>query len=239
MDPGEKQKSIIRQNLESFTVKPVKNNLSKGERKALKDLQNDTSIIIKEADKGNAVCIMDTEYYSQKISEMLQDNSIYQEIGDNNNEKVIRKIHELLKKFDGCIKEKERDYIMNFEYKESNFYGLPKIHKCKSIKEEIEKSNSEYIILKTPPDLTFHPIVAGPVSPTSRLSEYIDCIIKHLPQSTKSYVRDDIDFLSKLNRNLPSEQQHRLITLDVESLYTNVNHALRINAIYEVLDKEI
>ena len=79
-------------------------------------------------------------------------------------------------------------------------------------------------------NLTSHPIVAGPVSQSSRLSEYIDCIIKHFPQSTKSYVPDDIDFLSKLNISLQSEQQHRLITLDAERLYPNVNQILRINA---------
>ena len=51
--------------------------------------------------------------------------------------------YQLLKTFYGCIKEKERDYIINLEYKESNFYGLPKIHKYKYIKEEIERSKSE------------------------------------------------------------------------------------------------
>jgi len=85
--------------------------------------------------------------------------------------------------------------------------------------------------VNAPDDLKFRPIVAGPACPTSRLSHLVDCIIKDLPQHTKSYVRDDIHFLSRLQRNLSTDQQHLLVTLDVESLYTNIDQDLGIKAI--------
>ena len=50
----------------------------------------------------------------------------------------------------------------------------PKIHKSKIIKEQIKKSNTEYIHIECTSDLTARPIVAGPVSPTQRLSELLE-----------------------------------------------------------------
>ena len=136
---------------------------------------------------------MGTDFYASKISEMINDKSTYREIESDNNRKIMNKIHKLTEQFHTWLKEEERDYIINFEYKESNLYGLPKVHKCKSQKDEIDRCKSEYIVLKGPTDIKFCPIVASPSSPTYRLSHFIDCTIKQLPQSTKSYVWDDID----------------------------------------------
>ena len=43
--------------------KPPKDNLSKDERKALKELQSDTSIVILPADKGRSIVILNHEDY--------------------------------------------------------------------------------------------------------------------------------------------------------------------------------
>ena len=218
-------------------IKPCKDNLSKEERIALKQLQNNKDIVIKEADKGGAICIMDKTFYAQKMSDLLTDDSTYELIGEPANSKIISKIKKLAEDYQHCLKKEEIDYITNFEYKESNLYGLPKIHKSNVVKKAVNEQNSEYVIIKAPEDLKFRPIVAGPVSPTSRLSHLIDCIIKNLPQHTKSYVRDDLHFLSRLERNLPRDQEYQLVTLDVESLYTNIEKDLGITAIKHWLQK--
>ena len=80
------------------------------------------------------------------------------------------------------LTDKKKKYIKNFAWRTSNFYGLPKIHKSKSIKDAVETQNAEYIHL--PPeavqDLRFRPIVAGPCSPTHRPSNIIDLVLKPL-----------------------------------------------------------
>ena len=217
--------------LGSHNIKSCKDNLSKQERQALQQLQNNTNIVIKEADKGGALCIMDSTFYATKMSEMLQDDTTYKQIEDAENKKVISKIRKLTEQYQHCLMTEEIEYLIQFEYKESNLYGLPKIHKSQTIKNAINQQNSEYISVISPVDLKFRPIVAGPVSPTSRLSHLVDCIIKSLPQHTKSFVRDDIHFLSRLQRTLPKDQSHVLVTLDVESLYTNIDKDLGIKAI--------
>ena len=87
----------------------------------------------------------------------------------------------LLLKHSSFLTEKEADFVTNFDYKESCFYGLPKIHKSKQlIKDDVVKQNSEYVTCENPDDLTFRPIVGGPVAPSQRLSNLLDFILKPL-----------------------------------------------------------
>ena len=47
---------------------------------------------------------------------------------------------ELIKRHSACLTEKEIDYVKNFEWKTSELYMLPNVHKCKSILEAFEES---------------------------------------------------------------------------------------------------
>ena len=57
--------------------KPPKDNLSKDERKALKELQSDTSIVILPADKGRSTVILNHEDYLEKCMDHIN-NGPYQ-----------------------------------------------------------------------------------------------------------------------------------------------------------------
>ena len=59
------------------------NNLTWEERKALYDLRNDTSIIIKEADKGAVVVIWDKEDCLKEAEEELPCKETYEEVPDD------------------------------------------------------------------------------------------------------------------------------------------------------------
>lgn len=224
-------------NLKSFSVPTAKENLTHSERRALKQLKQNRNIIIKEADKGGTVCVMDRTFYAEKIHQMLDDSSTYTRIKDDQISPTINKIKHLIKRYPNVLTEKEVDYLTNFEIKGSNLYGLPKVHKSSLINEFLKTSNSEYVEIKSPEDLKFRPIVAGPVCPTSRLSHIIDLIIKPLQEVTQSYVRDDIDLLSKIPRQLSGTHGHTLVTFDVESLYTNIEKGLGIKAIKYWINK--
>ena len=91
---------------------------------------------------------------------------------------AINKIKTLIIKHTDVLIDKEIDLI-NFETKCSNLHGLPKVHKIDMITEVIKNCNfSNFVDIKSPNDLQFRPIVAGPISSTSRLSEVIDILIK-------------------------------------------------------------
>lgn len=208
----------------------TKFNLSREETTALESLANDESIVIKEADKGGAVVIMDSGFYKDHIMKMLSNVDYYQEIPTNDDKKTMQKIKNLLKrhKTTSCLTEKEEDYLTDYEYKESNFYGLPKIHKSTKIKDAIKVQCSEYIRCPHPDDITFRPIVGGPSAPTQRLSNLLDILLKPLCTDVKSYVKDDLDFL----RHLPEKinKNSKFITFDVINLYSNISNSLGLNA---------
>ena len=215
--------------LDSTECISTKQNLSKEETNALKSLASDENIVIKEADKGGAVVIMDTVYYEQKIMDMLSNTEFYTEISENQDKAILQKIKKLLLKHSSTLTDKEKEFVTEFEYKESSFYGLPKVHKSKTIKEAIQKQNSEYITCEHPADLTFRPIVGGPAAPTQRLSNLLDIILKPLCQNVKSFIRDDLDFLRHLPEQVDPDAE--LVSLDVVNLYTNISSTLGLTAL--------
>lgn len=105
---------------------------------------------------------MDRTYYKTKILETLEDRNNYKLIDTNIDKNIISKITKLCTTHNKILTKKEKDFLINFIPKTSNFYGLPKIHKSREIKAAIETQKSEYISIPNPSDLTFRPIVAGP-----------------------------------------------------------------------------
>ena len=163
-----------------------KYNLTLNERKSITSLKNDKSIVIKEADKGGGIVIMNTDYYKQKIMKMLEDDTFYKSTNDNCNKATFKKIRELIK-LSKDITRHEIDYLLNFEFKSSLFYGLPKIHKSKLIKTKCKETTTNYLELVDPEDLTFRPIVAGTICETHRLSNLIDILIKPFTKHNKLF----------------------------------------------------
>jgi hypothetical protein len=219
------------ENLKGQQTKHNMSNLNKQERDALKSLQGNKGIIIKEADKGGAIVIMNTEFYAKKMSEMLQDPETYTLIDGDFMKKTVQMINSLIRTYPNCLTDKEIDYVKNFKMKISNLYGLPKIHKSQLIKKAIEEQRSSCVYVLNPEDLTFRPIIAGPASPTSHLSQLIDKVIKVLPPHTESYIKDTTDFLNKLPKSLDTEKDYIAVSFDVKSLYTSITHDLGLKAL--------
>ena len=211
-----------------------RHNITHSERQALKSLQEDDNIIIKEADKGGGIVIMNKQYYKAKILSMLQDNSFYDETNNEACKQTFKKIQKVI----GLAKDitrNEINYLLDFDCKTSTFYGLPKIHKSKLIKEKCLQSSSTYIEILDPEDLTFRPIVAGPCCETHRLSNLIDILLKPFIKEVQSYIRDDIDFLNYIPENV--NKNTLLVSFDVTNLYSNISHNLGLEAINYWLDK--
>ncbi|CAG2236124.1 unnamed protein product [Mytilus edulis] len=220
--------------IETITKFPVrtrkcKQNLTRNEQDALKSLKDDDSIIIKEADKGGAIIIMDTDFYKEKVLEQLNDEEYYKQITNNPDKATKKRLKKLIKDYDQCLTEKEIAYLCDFDPKESNFYGLPKVHKSAQIQNTVRDQNNIYVETFRPADLKLRPIIAGPESLTQRLSHFIDLVIKHLCPSIPSYIKDDMEFLNHIPAIVPEETL--LTSFDVTSLYTNIPHDLGLTAV--------
>ena len=73
------------------------------------------------------------------------------------------------------------------------------------------------------------PIVAGPSSPTRRLDNFIDLILKPLSKHVPSFAGDDIDFLQQIPEEI--DKNSLFISFDVVSLHTSFPHELGLTAV--------
>lgn len=195
-------------------------NLSRGEQKALLDLKNDTSIVIKEADKGSAVVVWDYEDYCVEADSQLSDKEVYQVIDTDPVSVLNGKIKLCIDKVKsrGDISQKVLDFFEVENPKLGRFYLLPKIHKrLENVPGRPVISNSSYY--------------------TEKISLFLDYHLQPLAQKVKSYIKDTNDFIKKL-KNLPDlPEQAILCSIDVVALYPNIPHDFGLEALKEVLEK--
>ena len=74
-----------------------KSNISTEERKGLRDLMNDESIVIRPADTGSGIIVMDKEDYVNKVKEDINNNSTYKKIGKDGTTTLSNKVKKLVK----------------------------------------------------------------------------------------------------------------------------------------------
>lgn len=191
---------------------------------------------MKKADKGGNFIIMDKPYYRDSlVLENHLNHKSYTKIDKNEDRNVMKSLNTLLRNHEDCLTKKEVDFISNFEWKTSNFYALPKIHKSKEIIRIIKEENKIYVEVDPPNDLKSRPIIAGPVAPTQRLSEFLDTVLKPLVPTLKTYIKDDWHFLRKLPQEF--EQEVELYSCDIISLYTSIPHELGLEALTYWINK--
>eukprot|EP00079_Xenopus_tropicalis_P021708 XP_012813162.1 PREDICTED: uncharacterized protein LOC101730898 isoform X2 [Xenopus tropicalis] len=88
-------------------------NLNKEQRVTLKGLQENRNIIVKPADKGGAVVVMDYEYYRTELLDQLADTGCYQKLTYDPTSKFQSQLGKLLDEacLHGWITEELRDAL--------------------------------------------------------------------------------------------------------------------------------
>lgn len=210
-----------------FHIGHVKPNLNVDEIKALKELKENKSIILKPADKGSAVIILDRDQYLQEGYRQLNDKTYYSKLKKPIYldtlpivEKVINNLHQ--KKF---INLKQKTYLLgSAEPRGRLFYLLPKIHKDPA---------KWSVPFQVPPG---RPIVSDCGSETYHTAEYLDSFLNPLSTGHDSYIKDTYDFVEKVKQTeVPTESF--LFSIDIDSLYTNIDIKEGINSIRNIFHK--
>ena len=193
-----------------------KSNLTKEQMSSLRELSENPEIVIKKADKGSAVVVMNTTDYLREGYRQLSDPKFYTKLGYDSTEEVATNVTNTLTKMKekGLISDKNFEHLKPDHCTEARFYMLPKIHK------------------KGVPG---RPICSSVNHPTSRISKLVDEHIKDYVPKTKSYIRDTQDFIKKIKELGPIPESAILCTLDVSSLYTNIPNNEGILAVAEKL----
>ena len=86
----------------------VNDNLTKQERRALKQLQEDQDVVIRKADKGNALVLMDKDYYLNTLVVKHHINtSTYQKVDSDSDNRILNNLKLLINKHESCLTKNE------------------------------------------------------------------------------------------------------------------------------------
>ncbi|KAI5093842.1 hypothetical protein C0J45_15566, partial [Silurus meridionalis] len=161
-----------------------KRNLTIADKRALTQLQKNRNVIIKPADKGSAVVIMDRASYIQEAYRQLNQSCYYRKLDEplfRTTGPEIRRILVRLKE-DGFINQRQFTYLLGPDNpRQRLFYLLPKIHK---------DAKTWSIPFEMPPG---RPIVSDCGSDTYATAEYIEHFLNPLSTRNPSYIKDTYD----------------------------------------------
>ena len=185
-------------------------NLSFRQRQVIRNLKNDTSIVILPADKGRASVVMNKEYYASKMQWVLRDGK-YTALHRDPTVRTERKIAEHLKSLqdDGHIDDRLRDRLTpRYSNPPPQMYGLPKIHK---------------------EGCPMGPIVSAIGSPSYGLAKELSRILAPLAGHMEHTVKNTTAFTERI-RGFQLAPEDQLVSFDVTSLFTQVpiNEAMRV-----------
>ncbi|CAJ0956185.1 unnamed protein product [Ranitomeya imitator] len=198
----------------------IRNNLSQEEYKSLLEIKNNKDLIIKPADKGGAIVVLDRSYYMEEIRKQLRDNTTYTPIPYNPTFEIAKQIQRVVTHYQGLgiIDSRLGDFLINRHPVTPVFYTLPKVHKD----------------LWKPPG---RPIVESTNSLLSPLAITLEKILSPTVPNMRSFTKDTAHFLKLLRDLGPLPPQSVLVTMDVTSLYTSIGHQQGIEAVMTYLQQ--
>lgn len=210
-----------------FNVGRIKSNLTVEEIKALTELKGNKQIIIKPADKGSAVVILDRDQYLEEGYRQLNDKTYYLKLKKPIYHETVPLVEKIInnlnqKKF---INLKQKNYLLgSAEPRGRLFYMLPKIHKDPA---------KWSVPFQVPPG---RPIVSDCDSETYYTAEYLDYFLTPLSTKHASYIKDTYDFVDKVKQiEVPIDAF--LFSIDIDSLYTNIDIGEGIDSIKRVFQR--
>ena len=225
-DLAEEEKYRLKQRVVS-SITSIKNtsNLTVEDKRAIKSINDDESIKIVPADKGNTTVVIDTTDYSNKCDEHLSDQSTYivvnENIAVNNfdpNKTLQAKVNRDLKELKSKSMITESEYKMLYSNTPLNalFYATIKIHK------------EGYPI---------RPIVSFIDSPTYQLAKFLSKLLTPTSNKAEQKLKNTNDVINCL-QNFIVPDGFSLVSFDVKSLFTCIPQDLALESIRTAIDED-
>ena len=185
----------------------------------MKSLLQDDDIIIRPADKGSGIVVMDTQKYIEGLEEEMFKSESYEKTEApkyQETEKLVKKTVNKMYK-NGHIDDELKKYLVPKFAKPGRLKGNPKLHKKKRP-------------LRT--------IVNGIGTPTKKMAEVAEYQLNEYVEQSPSYIKDTTDFLTKLNEiNVKLPKGAILFCFDVEKLYPSIPREEGLQACEEALNQ--
>ena len=184
-------------------LQPIQN-ITKAERKALYRLKKNKDIVISKADKCDTTVIMNTSHFVELAHQHLSNSNTYQLLTEDPTQEVVVRFNQYILdcKMRGVISQQELERLLLPDNTSTQtMYFLPKFHKN---------------------PLKLRPIIACTNGPTRTASAFLDKLLQPNMKNTKFYFKNSMHLINILSNNKIPINAY-LITLDIESLYTNIS----------------
>ncbi|XP_071124112.1 uncharacterized protein [Mytilus edulis] len=219
----------------------VKNNLTKGERIALRNLKNDETIVIKKADKNSNCVILDRLDYITEVTRQLNTQHYCQLDSFNMAELKIQVIEYIKSLYDqGIIDKISFKFLTNGQkFRDARLgriYILPKIHRLETetFKQIQHDGLNELNII--PPG---RPIISQCGSVTELIGHYVDYFLIPIVQNQSTYIKDTTSFINIIEKLKPMANS-LLVSYDITQMFTNLPQEALLGAVeraYDSFDK--
>ena len=166
----------------------------------MNELSTNTNIVVKEADKGGAITIINTSDYITDCSLLLNDTKTYQTTSSDITDKHVTEANNLVNILTDSYRQIIQDLLPD-QQRADTFYGSPKLHKLRqlilsrqndnSLNSSVNLSSTSDIVTKStklnirPP---YRPIVSCIGTITVHISGFVVSILQPLLQKIPSYM---------------------------------------------------
>ena len=193
-------------------------NTTEEERRGLKELKANESLITKPSDKCKGLVILDRESYVSKVHDILDDETNYEKLPCNPTAKIEAKTKRV-------FKEASRDKLPESLIRDLTptnartpvFYGLPKNHKT---------------------GVPLRPIVSSCGGPTEKTSWLLERILNQLLEKIPAHLRNTEEYLKRLKNKFPEHQLPPgaiVFSIDVVNLYGSIPLTEAVSAVAETI----
>ena len=179
-------------------------NISPGENDAFLSLLHNDDIVIRPADKGSGIVVLDKTKYVESLQAEMEESNSYTMTEDDQTKKSMREVKKLVNQMykDGAISQDMKQFLIPRYSKAGSLKGNPKLHKDKAP-------------LRT--------IVNGMNTATEKIAELAEYELNEFVITSPSYIRDTTDFINTLKEiEEPLPQGTIMFCFDVCKLYPSV-----------------
>jgi len=155
---------------------------------------------VAKADKSKAVVIIDKTLLHKKITHFLQDNNTQQLKADPTG-KYQKQILTAIQQCKLLINKKEHKYLTNIQPKAPKLNAYVKTHK---------------------ESMPIRPVVNNTQAPWHRIGKFINTKLQNLELLPNTYNINNSKQIAEEISKLHTNQNMRLITLDIKDFYTNL-----------------
>lgn len=179
-------------------------NITPSESRALKELLDDDEIVIRPADKGSGIVVINSTDYMGNLEKEMTESSSYRRTDADLRGQVLKNVKKVANRMHkrGDICKELKNYLIPKWSNAGKLKGNPKLHK---------KGNP------------YRAIVSGIGTPTEKMAGIVEKELNEFVIKSQSYIKDTTDFLNQLNNiSGPLPKNTILFCFDVVKLYPSI-----------------